>query len=302
VRQRSIALYASSELELLVVQLAEKVTVRTLQKMKERGEKISMVTAYDYPTAKLADEAGIDIILVGDSVGMVVLGYKSTVPVTMDEMIHHCKAVVRAVNRAMVVGDMPYLSYQISVEQAVRNAGRMVKEAGVDAIKLEGGKEMAPAVKAIVERIGVPVMGHIGLTPQRAAISGGYKLQGKDAETAKAIIDDALALEEAGAFCVLFEFTTAEVAKIITEKLKVPTIGIGCGPHCDGQVLVLHDLLGFYETAPKFSKQYAHLRQIILDALRTYSGEVKAQKFPAEEHTFHMPPEEHERLLRMLGE
>jgi 3-methyl-2-oxobutanoate hydroxymethyltransferase len=269
--------------------------------MKGKSERITMVTAYDYPMAALADRAGIDIILVGDSVGTVVLGYKSTVPVTLEEIIHHSKAVVRGASRAMVIGDMPYLSYQVSVEEAMRNAGRLVKETGVHAVKIEGGREMADVVKAVVEKMGIPVMGHIGLTPQRASISGGYKLQGKDAESARRIIEDALALEKAGAFAVLLEFITAEVAKIITEKLSVPTIGIGSGPHCDGQVLVIHDLLGFYESSPKFAKRYADLNKTISDALQAYIKDIRLCKFPAEEHTFHMDKEEYEKLMGLLG-
>ena len=278
----------------------EKVTADTLLKMKSEGKKIAMVTAYDYPTAKLADAAGIDVILVGDSVGMVLLGYKSTVPVTLEEIIHHSRAVVRGVNRAMVVGDMPYLSYQVNAEEAMRNAGRLIKEAGVDAVKIEGGKEMATTVEVLVKRLGIPVMAHIGLTPQRAALSGGYRLQGKDAKSAKEIIEDALAFERAGAFAVLFEFVTAEVAKIITEKLSIPTIGIGSGPYCDGQVLVLHDLLGFYENVPKFAKKYVNLNIVVLDALKTYVEDIRSCKFPSEEHTFHMDRKEYEKLLRLL--
>lgn len=278
----------------------EKVTVSALLNMKSKGEKIAMITAYDFPTAMLADSANVDIILVGDSVGMVVLGYKSTVPVTLEEIMYHSRAVVRGVSRAMVIGDMPYLSYQVSVEEAMRNAGRLVKETGVDAVKIEGGKEMTNIVEALVKKLGIPVIGHIGLTPQRAAISGGYKLQGKDAKSAKEIIDDAFALEEAGAFAILFEFTTAEVAKIITEKLSVPTIGIGSGAYCDGQVLVLHDLLGLYKSVPKFAKKYVDLNKVILNALKAYLEDIRSCKFPAEEHTFHMDKQEYKKLLELL--
>jgi len=277
-----------------------KIGVSTLLNMKRKGEKIAMVTAYDYPTALLADNAGVDIILVGDSVGMVVLGYKSTVPVTLEEIIHHSKAVVRGVSRAMVISDMPYLSYQVSVEEAMRNAGRLIKETGVEAVKIEGGKEMANIVEALVKKLGIPVMGHIGLTPQRAAISNGYKLQGKDAKSAKEIIEDAFALEEAGAFAILFEFTAAEVAKIITEKLSIPTIGIGSGPYCDGQVLVLHDILGLYKSVPKFAKKYVDLNEIISNALKTYVEDVRSCRFPAKEHTFYMKEGEYKKLVELV--
>ena len=279
----------------------EKVTIPRLLKMKQRGEKITMITAYDYPTARLADEAGVDIILVGDSVGMVVLGYPSTLPVTMEEMLHHTRAVARAVKRALLVGDMPFLSYQASVEEAIRNAGLFMK-AGCDAVKLEGGAEMADTIKAII-RAGIPVMGHIGLTPQRAAMLGGYRIQGRTAESAKKLLEDAKALEEAGVFAILLEFTAAEVAKMITEEVSVPTIGIGAGPHCDGQVLVFHDVVGLTlgMEPPKFSKRYVNLSELILKALREFCEDVRTGRFPTEEHSFFMKEGEFEKLKAMLG-
>jgi 3-methyl-2-oxobutanoate hydroxymethyltransferase len=275
----------------------EKVTIPELKKMKREGRKITMVTAYDYPTAILADQAGVDIILVGDSVGMVMLGYSSTLPVTMSEMIHHAKAVVRGVKRAIVIGDMPFMSYNASIKEAVRNAGKFLK-VGCDAVKVEGGAEIAETIRAIVDA-GIPVMGHIGLTPQRFALLGGYKLQGRDAASARKIIEDAKALEKAGAFSVLLELTTVEVAKIITEELTIPTIGIGAGPYCDGQVLVVTDILGLtmWTPTPKFAKQYVNLSQIILNALKNYVNDVRELKFPTEEHSYHMEKEEFEKLV-----
>lgn len=274
----------------------EKVTIPTLKKMKKEGKKITMVTAYDYPTAVLADQAGVDIILVGDSVGMVMLGYSSTLPVTMNEIIHHAKAVVRGAKRSMVIGDMPFMSYNASVEEAIKNAGKLLK-VGCDAVKVEGGIEVEKTVKAIVDA-GIPVMGHIGLTPQRFALLGGYKLQGRDAVSARKIIEDARALERAGAFAILFELTTMEVAKIITEELTIPTIGIGAGPYCDGQVLVITDILGLtmWTPTPKFAKQYVNLSEIILNALKNYVNDVRWGKFPTEEHSYHMEKGEFEKL------
>jgi len=275
----------------------EKVTIPELKEMKREGRKITMVTAYDYPTAILADQAGVDIILVGDSVGMVMLGYSSTLPVTMSEMIHHAKAVVRGVKRAIVIGDMPFMSYNASIKEAVKNAGKFLK-VGCDAVKVEGGAEIAETIRAIVDA-GIPVMGHIGLTPQRFALLGGYKLQGRDAASARKIIEDAKALEKAGAFSVLLELTTVEVAKIITEELTIPTIGIGAGPYCDGQVLVVTDILGLtmWTPTPKFAKQYVNLSQIILNALKNYVNDVRELKFPTEEHSYHMEKGEFEKLV-----
>ena len=278
--------------------MRKKVLPTHLIKMKKRGEKIVMVTAYDYPTAKLVDQAGVDAILVGDSLGMVVLGYSSTLPVTMDEMLHHIRAVARAKPRALVIGDMPFLSYETSTRDAVLNAGRMLKE-GAEAVKIEGGVEVVDKVEAMV-KAGIPVMGHVGLTPQRALKLGGYKLMGKKVELAEKIIDDAKALEDAGAFSIVIEFTVAEVAKIITEKLRIPTICIGSGPWCDGQVLVIHDILGLTEEIPPFAKKYVDLSKIIRDAVGNYVDEVRRGVFPSQEHTMSMCEDEYKKLLEKL--
>lgn len=263
-----------------------KLSLPELQTRKGAGPKLTMLTAYDYPTGKLVDQAGIDLILVGDSLGMVCLGYPDTVPVTMDEMVHHTAAVARAAERALVVGDLPFLSYQVSAEDAVRNAGRLFKEARADCVKLEGGRSQADKVEAIV-RAGIPVMGHIGLTPQTATQLGGFKVQGKDPQAAQALLDDARALENAGVFAVVVECVPTSLGKRVTESLSVPTIGIGAGPHCDGQVLVLHDLVGLFDRfVPKFVKRYAHLSQEIARAVGEYRDEVVAGTFPGEEHQF----------------
>jgi 3-methyl-2-oxobutanoate hydroxymethyltransferase len=272
-----------------------KMTVSRLLKMKEKGEKITMTTAYDYPTALLVDKAGLDMILVGDSVGMVVLGYENPVPVTVDDIIHHTKAVVKGAKTPLIVADMPFMSYHISPEETKRNAARLIQEGGADAVKLEGGREVAPMVKALVD-VGIPVQAHIGLMPQRASVGGAFKVQGKDAETAKTILDDALELEDAGAFSVVIEFVTAEAAQLITENLKMPTIGIGAGPYCDGQVLLSHDLLGFYESQPPFVKLYADLNKSIMDAFTAYRDDVRASSYPGEEHTVHMDRNERKKL------
>lgn len=275
----------------------KKVTISYLMEKKRKGEKITMVTAYDYPSAKMLDEVGIDTILVGDSVGMVVLGYESTLPVTMEEMIHHCKAVSRAVKRGFIIGDMPFMSYQVSVEKAIENAGRLIKEGGCDAVKLEGGSEVAHIVKAIVD-MGIPVCGHIGLTPQRATMLSGYKVQGRDIETAKALIKAAKDLEDAGAFMIVMECVPDVLASIITKQVQIPTIGIGAGKDCDGQVLVYHDLLGMFEKfVPKFVKQYVNLASEIKKALTRFKEEVESGEFPKPEHAFHMNPEEAKKLL-----
>jgi 3-methyl-2-oxobutanoate hydroxymethyltransferase len=256
-----------------------------------------MLTAYDYPVAKLVDDAGIDMILVGDSLGMVVLGYESTVPVTMEEMLHHCKAVRRATKYAFLVGDMPFMSFQVSEEEAVRNAGQFLKEAGCDAIKLETAEpRVLEATKAIVQA-GIPVLGHLGLTPQSATLLGGLKVQGKDAEAAKKIINCALALQEAGCFAIVLECIPDKLAKLITEKLNIPTIGIGAGKDCDGQVLVINDMLGLFERfLPKFVKQYTKLAPQILEAVKKYKDEVENGKFPSAEHTFTIKEEEFKKL------
>ncbi len=278
--------------------MRKKILPSHIVKMKKRGEKIVMITAYDYPTARLVDEAGVDAILVGDSLGMVVLGYSSTLPVTMEEMLHHIRAVARAKPRALVIGDMPFLSYETSTRDAVLNAGRMLKE-GAEAVKIEGGVEVVDKVEAMV-KAGIPVMGHVGLTPQRALKLGGYKLMGKKVELAEKIIEDAKALEDAGAFAIVIEFTVAEVAKIITEKLAIPTICIGSGPWCDGQVLVIHDILGLSEEIPPFAKKYVDLSKIIREAVGNYVRDVRNNVFPSKEHTVFMNREEYEKLVERL--
>lgn len=257
-----------------------------------------MLTAYDEPMARMIDEAGIDVVLVGDSVGMVILGYTSTVPVTMEEMVHHTKAVRRGIKHAFLIGDLPFMSYQASTEEAIRNAGRFMKEAGCDAVKLEGGEEMAHKVESIV-RMGIPVLGHIGLTPQTISKLSGYRVQGRNFTSAKKLLRDAIALEEAGAFGVVLECIPYQLAKIITERTSFITIGIGAGPDCDGQVLVAHDLLGLFEKfVPKFVKVYAHLAPQIRQAIRQFKQEVKSGIFPNTEHAFSMEEEELERLLK----
>lgn len=268
----------------------DKVTVRTLRRMKERGEKITMLTAYDYPMGRAVDEAGIDVILVGDSVGMVVLGYPTTLPVTVDEMAHHCKAVVRGVSRAMLVVDLPFMSYQVSREDALRNAGRLVKEGGAEAVKLEGGRGVAGAVEALVAA-GIPVMGHLGLTPQAYHQMGGYRVQARSPEEADRLLKDAATLERAGIFSLVLEGIPAGVARRVTEALAVPTIGIGAGPFCDGQVLVTHDMLGLQEDlSPKFVKRYAQARQVFLEAMRRFRDEVRSGAFPDPEHSYDLEP------------
>lgn len=270
----------------------KKVTIADLQQKKETNKKITMMTAYDYPTASLVDQAGIDTILVGDSLGMVMLGYNSTVPVTMDEMIHHCKAVCRGAQRGFVIGDMPFISYQVSNEKAIENAARFIKEAGCDCVKLEGGSEMAHVVKAIVDA-GIPVCAHIGLTPQTATKLSGFKVQGKDAESARALLKSAQDLEEAGAFLIVMECIPDLLGAKITKELKIPTIGIGAGKDCDGQVLVYHDLVGLFERfTPKFVKQYINLAPKIREALIQYKEEVENGSFPGPEHGFSITAEE----------
>ncbi len=255
-------------------------------------KKLTMLTAYDYPTALLVDKCEIDMILVGDSVAMVVQGLKDTLAVTMEEMIYHCKAVTRAVKRSIVIGDMPFMSYQISPQQAVENAGRFMKEGGTTAVKLEGGAQVIPQIKAIVSA-GIPVQGHLGLTPQSAAQLGGFKVQAKSADAAQRLIDDALALAEAGCFSIVLEAIPSEIAEMITEKIPIPTIGIGAGPSCDGQVLVFHDLIGLFDRfVPKFVKQYTNISKEIEKAIREFKHEVEEGKFPSSEHTFTIKKEE----------
>ena len=274
-----------------------RVTISQIKEMKQKGEKISMLTAYDYVTAKIVDEAGVPLILVGDSLGMVVLGYNSTIPVTLEVMLHHTKAVVRGTTNALVVGDMPFMSYQISIEEAIRNAGRFLQETGCQAVKLEGGVTMADKVKKIVD-CGIPVMGHIGLTPQSINQLGGHKIQGKTPETASRLLEDAIALDKAGAFAVVLETVPAALATLISQKISIPTIGIGAGAGCDGQVQVINDILGSYtDFVPKHAKQYAKIAGIMADAISQYHNEVKAGKFPTEAQSFPMD----ESILKNLG-
>ncbi len=268
--------------------MAGKLTVVDIRAMKGRGEKITMLTAYDASFAALIEDAGIDMLLVGDSLGMVVLGYDSTVPVTMDEMIHHAGAVRRGASRTLIVGDMPFMSYQVSLPEAVHNAGRFMKEAGCDAVKLEGGLEVCATVSAIV-KAGVPVMGHIGLTPQTAGQLGGYKVQGRDLESARNLLSMAKGLQDARAFALVLECIPAPLAELISQELAVPTIGIGAGAGCDGQVLVTHDLLGMFEKfVPSFVKSYARLAPQIKDAVLAYKREVREGRYPDESHSFKM--------------
>jgi 3-methyl-2-oxobutanoate hydroxymethyltransferase len=265
-----------------------RVSIRDLKAMKGRGEKIAMLTAYDYPTARLLDEAGVPVILVGDSLGMVVLGYDSTLPVTVDEVLHHLKAVVRGSKRAHVVADMPFMSYQTGVEDALRNAGRMLQEGGAQSVKLEGGVVVAETVRRLVTA-GIPVMGHVGLTPQSVHQFGGYKVQGKTPAAAVRLIQDARALEEAGAYAVVLETIPAPLARLMTERLSIPTIGIGAGLHCDGQVQVLYDMLGlFTDFLPKHAKRYARLAEAIREAVSAYTAEVSEGRFPTERESFPM--------------
>ena len=272
----------------------KKVTTLTFRQKKERGEAITMLTAYDYPTAMVMDKAGVDSILVGDSLAMVVLGYENTLPVTMDEMLHHARAVARGAKSALLVGDMPFMSYQVSVEDAVRNAGRFLQNGGMDAVKLEGGRERADAVRAIV-RAGIPVMGHLGLTPQSVHQLGGFRAQGKTASAAKRLLEDAKILEDAGAFSLVLESVPARLAEYISKQISIPTIGIGAGAGCDGQVLVTHDLLGLFERfTPKFVKQYAKLHEEMNKAFTDYIDDVESRRFPAVEHTVEMTDEEWE--------
>ena len=278
----------------------KKVTTLSLRQKKERAEPISMLTAYDYPTALIMDQAGMDCILVGDSLGMVVLGYENTLPVTMEDMLHHCRAVSRGAKAALLIGDMPFMSYQTSVEEAVRNAGRFLQSGGMDAVKLEGGHERVEAIKAIVAA-GIPVMGHLGLTPQSVNQLGGFRPQGKTALTAKRLLEDAYLLEEAGCFGIVLESVPARLAELISGKLSIPTIGIGAGAGCDGQVLVTHDLLGLFERfTPKFVKKYADLHTEMQRAFAEYIADVQARSFPAAEHTVEMKDEEWEELLKSL--
>jgi 3-methyl-2-oxobutanoate hydroxymethyltransferase len=278
----------------------KKLTIPDLYAMRDRGEKITFLTAYDYPTALLEDKAGIDLMLVGDSVAMTVLGYDTTLPMTMDEMLVFTKAVTRAAKRAFVIGDMPYMSYQVSAEEAIYNAGRFMAEAGTDAIKLEGGTRMADKVEAIV-KAGIPVMGHIGLTPQSYTQLGGFRAQGRDALTAKNLIDDALALQDAGAFAILLECIPAKVAEIIYDKLDILILSLGSGPIADGQMMIVHDMLGLFEKfVPKFVKRYVNLSEQILTAFGEFIEDVHQGRFPQPEHLYNIPDEEFAKLQGML--
>lgn len=269
----------------------KKVTVLDVQQAKNEGRKLSMLTAYDYPFGQLVDLAGVDMVLVGDSLGMVVMGLDGTVPVTMENMIHHSQAVCRGCKNALIVGDMPFMSYNTSIREAIVNAGRLMKEGGCDTVKLEGGVDFAETIQAIV-KAGIPVQGHIGLTPQTASALGGFKTQGRDAESARQVVEDARAIEAAGCFSIVLEAVPTEVGRLVTEAVKVPVIGIGAGPYCDGQVLVTHDMLGLFDKfTPKFVKQYTQIRTIIIDAMKEYIAEVENGSFPAEEHSFGMSEE-----------
>ena len=268
-----------------------RVTIRELKSMKARGEKIAMITAYDYTSAMIVERAGIPIILVGDSLGHVVMGHDSTLPVTMEDMVHHIKAVVRGTEKVHVVGDMPFMSYQADAADAIRNAGRLLKEGGCQSVKLEGGRYIADTVRKIVGA-GVPVMGHLGLTPQAVNQLGGYRIQGRTTKAAVELIDDAKALEDAGAYALVLEGVPTQLAQMITERLAIPTIGIGAGVHCDGQVQVFHDLLGLFDDfTPKHARKYANLSETIQDAVSRYVGDVRAETFPTDKESFNMSPE-----------
>jgi len=278
----------------------QRVTIPALQSKKANKEKITALTAYDFPIARIVDDAGIDLILVGDSLGMVVLGYENTIPVTMDEMIHHTKPVVRAVKRALVIGDMPYFSFHLSTEESVFNASRFIKEAGAQGVKIEGAsKKRLKLIESLVEAE-IPVMGHVGLTPQSIHHLGQFKVKGKEKEEARKMIQDAVNLEKAGAFSVVLESIPMELAGLITEKLRIPTIGIGAGPWCDGQILVFHDLVGYSSGyLPKFVKKYADLHGIISQAVGKYKEDVQKSAFPDDEHSYHLKPEA-ARLLKKI--
>ncbi|MFZ3109944.1 MAG: 3-methyl-2-oxobutanoate hydroxymethyltransferase [Rectinemataceae bacterium] len=279
----------------------QKLSIPDLAAMKKDGKKISMITAYSYPQALVVDEAGIDIILVGDSLGMVELGYSGTTPVTMDEMLNHTKPVMRAVKRAHVVGDMPFMSYNISIEQAITNAGILYKDGACDSVKLEGGQDFARTVESIV-KAGIPTFGHIGLTPQTAGALGGFKVQGKSLDAAKRVIEDAIALDEAGAFAIILEAIPRQLAKIITQKVKCITVGIGGGMDCDGQVLVFHDILGLFKRfTPKFVKVYANAYDFELKAVKDFIGEIQEKKFPSDEFTFTMKEDVVDELKKQYG-
>ncbi|MDE0035402.1 MAG: 3-methyl-2-oxobutanoate hydroxymethyltransferase [Deltaproteobacteria bacterium] len=267
--------------------MGRKMTVPEVRSMKERGEKIVCLTAYDYCFARILDQSGIDLLLVGDSLGSVVQGHDSTLPVTVDDIIYHTRAVIRGRKRALVVSDMPFMTFQLGVDEAKRNAGRLIQEGGAESVKLEGGVTQAATIEALV-KMGVPVMGHVGLTPQSVHQFGGYRIQGRGEADARNILDDALAVEQSGAFAVVLEGIPVQLAREITRRVSIPTIGIGAGMHCDGQILVVHDMLGLFDDfTPKFVKRYANLKETIGGAVQSYMEEVRTEAFPAEEHTFH---------------
>jgi 3-methyl-2-oxobutanoate hydroxymethyltransferase len=273
--------------------------IHELHQMK-RGRKITWITSYDYPTAQFAEAAGIDMILVGDSLGMCVYGYPNTIPVTMDQCIVHCEAVRRGAPNTFVIGDMPFMSYQSSVEKAVENAGRFLKEAGVDAVKLEGGRRVIPMVRGILDA-GIVVCGHIGLTPQSSGQLGGHKAQGRTVESAQALVDDALALQDAGVQLLLLEAIPPEVGKFITEKLAIPVLSIGAGMHCDGQLLIVSDLIGQFQAfTPKFVKRYCNVAEMVTSALKQYCDEVRSGAFPTDEHCYHMLEGEHGKFVELI--
>lgn len=278
----------------------EKVTIHTLLEKKRNKQKITWLTAYDYPMAQMEQKAGIDIILVGDSIGMTTYGWESTLPVTMDLLIPHTKAVRKGAPNAFLIGDMPYMSYQVSIEEAVRNAGRFMADCACDAVKLEGGREVIDTVKALIKAT-IPTVGHLGLTPQSIAMFGGFKAQGRDVDTALRIIEDAKAIEEAGACMILLEAVPPEVGKIVTERARIPILGIGGGPHVDGQCLIVHDMLGMFEAfTPKFVKRYANISQQIVEALKVFIEDVTEGRFPGPEQCYKMPKEEAEKLEEMF--
>jgi len=270
---------------------SEKITIPKIEEKKRKGEKITMLTAYDYPMARIIDQAGVDIILVGDSLANVILGYPNTLPVTMEEMLHHTRAVARGCQRALLVADMPYLSYHIDIKETIRNAGRFIKEGGAEAVKVEGGKKRAEVISRILD-LEIPVMGHIGLTPQSIHQMGGYRVQGSTLDKSLTLVEEARLLEKTGVFSIVLEGIPEELARIITREVSIPTIGIGAGRFCDGQVLVVHDMLGFFEEfQPKFVRRYANLHQEIGNAVRQFFSDIREGKFPSEKESYHLPPE-----------
>jgi 3-methyl-2-oxobutanoate hydroxymethyltransferase len=278
--------------------MTKKKSVLDFYEMKKKGEKITFLTAYDFPTAQFAEAAGLDMLLVGDSLGMCVYGYSGTIPVTMDQMIYHAEAVSRGASKTFIIGDMPFMSYQSSLEKAVENAGRFLKEANCDAIKLEGGIRIAPQIKAIVEA-GIVVMGHIGLTPQSSGQLGGHKAQGRTAETAELVVNDALAVQEAGAQMILLEAIPPEVGKYITENLHIPVLSIGAGPHCDGQLLIVSDTIGQFQAfTPKFVRKYCNVAEMVTNAMKDYVTDVRSRRFPEAEHCYNMIAGEEQKFLK----